>query len=121
MPKGEELPKSVARFHEKGWMNEYFMLDWKKSVWCRCLGALLSFLPILVLDAFRCHSADSVKRLLHDCSTEPVILGGMTSQLQPLDVCVSKPFKNAVKRGYAEWTAEVWASIPGGPCASFFQ
>uniref|UniRef100_A0A131XQ93 Putative pogo transposable element n=1 Tax=Hyalomma excavatum TaxID=257692 RepID=A0A131XQ93_9ACAR len=105
MPKGEELPKNViVRCQDKGWMNEDLVLDWIKSVWCRRPGALLSFPSILVLDAFRCHLADSVKKLLRDCGTELVVIpGGMTSQLQPLDVCVNKPFKDAVRRCYAEW------------------
>ncbi|KAH7948926.1 hypothetical protein HPB49_003564 [Dermacentor silvarum] len=75
-----------------------------KSVWRRRPGVLLSFPSILVLDAFRGHLADSVKKLLRDSGNELVVIpGGMTSQLQPLDVCVNKPFKDAVKRCYAEW------------------
>lgn len=35
-----------------------------------------------------------------------MIPGGMTSVLQPLDVCLNKPFKANVKRQYTEWMAE---------------
>lgn len=94
-------------------MNEDLVLHWIKSVWCRRPGALLSFPSILVLDAFRCHLAESVKKLLRDCGTELVVIpGGMTSQLQPLDVCINKPFKDAVKRCYAEWMRS------GGPAVT---
>lgn len=83
-------------------MNKDLVIDWVKSVWCRRPGALLLFPSILMLDVFRCHLSDSVKRLLRDSGTELIILGGMTSQLQPPDVCVSKLLKDAVKWCYAE-------------------
>ncbi|EEC03653.1 POGO family transposable element, putative [Ixodes scapularis] len=59
---------------------------------------------MLVLDAFQCHLADSVKRLLRDSRTELIIIPeGMTSQLQPLDVCIIKPFKDHIRPLYREW------------------
>lgn len=79
------------------------MLDWMKSVSPCGVGALLSLPSILVLDVFCCHLADSVKRL-HYCGTELIVIPcGMRSQIQPLDVSVNKPFKDAVKWCYAEW------------------
>lgn len=68
LAKGEDLPRNVImRCHEKGWMNEVLVLDWIKSMWCRRPGPLLYFPSTLVLDAFRCHLAESVKKLLRDC------------------------------------------------------
>jgi hypothetical protein len=32
-----------------------------------------------------------------------IILGGMISILQPLDVSLNKPFKNMVKKLYTDW------------------
>lgn len=59
---------------------------------------------MLVLDAFRCHLADSVKKLLREPRTELIVIpGGMTSQLQPLDVCINKPFKDCIRSCYQEW------------------
>jgi hypothetical protein len=48
---------------------------------------------MLVLNVFKGHVTDSVKDLLHKMKTELVILGGMTSVLQPMDVSINKPFK----------------------------
>lgn len=116
-----------------------------KSVWCRQPGTLLLNPSIIVLDAFRCHLVDSLKRLLLNSGSELVTtLGGMMSQLQPLAVCIKKPFKDTVKQCYTEWLhsgePEVtsikqlkWASPamqadsgrkgehPIKPCASCFQ
>lgn len=105
LPKNEKFPRSViVRCQDKGWMDETLVLDWVKSVWCRRPGALLSFPSILVLDAFRCHLVESVKRLLRESGTELIVIpGGMTSQLQPLDVCINKPFKDRVRQNYVEW------------------
>lgn len=116
LPK-DNFPKNVlVRCQEKGWMDEALVLDWVKSVWCRRPGALLSFPSILVLDAFRCHLAESVKKLLRESGTKLVVIpGGMTSQLQPLDVCINKPFKDAVKRSYADWMRSGEAAVtPSG-------
>lgn len=106
MPK-EVFPRNVhIRCNEKGWMTEELFLDWLKTVWCRRPGALLSRRSLLVLDAFRGHLTEGVKKKLQDDQTElAVIPGGMTSQLQPLDVCLNKPFKDHVRRLYSEWMA----------------
>ncbi|KAH7954563.1 hypothetical protein HPB49_019900 [Dermacentor silvarum] len=101
---GRRKPFSRAAEPEEGWINEDLVLDWLKSMGCRRPSALFRFPSILVMDAFRGHLADSVKRLLRDSGTELVVIQcGMTSQLQPLDVCANKPLRDAVKRCYAEW------------------
>ena len=59
---------------------------------------------MLVLDAFRCHRMPSVKDALKRDNTELVILpGGMTRILQPLDVSVNKPIKNAMRAKWNAW------------------
>lgn len=51
----------------------------------------------------QCHLTDSIKRLLRNFCTELVIiLEGVTSQLQLLDVCLNKPFKDHIKCLYME-------------------
>lgn len=105
LPK-ENLPQGVIfRCNEKGWMTNELMIDWLKSVWNRRPGALLKRRGMLVLDAFRGHTTDEVKTLLRDeMSTDLVVIpGGMTSQLQVLDVVVNKPFKDSLRRLYNDW------------------
>lgn len=117
LPKNEIFPRGViVRCQEKGWMTEELMVDWIRTVWCRRPGALLSRKAMLVLDAFRGHLTESVKKKLDEERTELVVIpGGMTSQLQPLDVCLNKPFKDHVRRLYNEWMSADNATLtPSG-------
>lgn len=101
----EDFPKSViVRAQEKGWMTEELTMDWLKTVWMRRPGALFGQPSMLVLDAFKGHTTEKVKQLIKECGSDFVCVpGGMTSQLQPLDVSVNKPFKDNFKRLYNEW------------------
>ena len=57
-----------------------------------------------MLDAFEAHKTKQVKRLLKVENADlAVIPGGITSVLQPLDVCLNKPFKDRVRQ---RWMAE---------------
>ena len=97
-------------------MNNELMIDWLKTVWLRRPGALRKLPSILVMDAFKGHLTDDVKNLLRENkSTLVTIPGGMTSQLQPLDVCINKPFKDRVRKLYTDWlTAEDREVTPTG-------
>lgn len=104
MPK-EALPKGVfVRVQENGWMTEELMNDWMKVVWNRRPGAALAKRGMLVLDAFRGHLTDTVKTCASRMKTDLVVIpGGMTGQLQVLDVVVNKPFKDLLKKKYSDW------------------
>uniref|UniRef100_A0A023GJZ4 Putative tigger transposase n=1 Tax=Amblyomma triste TaxID=251400 RepID=A0A023GJZ4_AMBTT len=145
IPKGN-FPRGIhIRAQMKGWMTADLMVDWIKTVWGRP-GAFL--LPsLLVLDSFRGHLVDSVRAKLKELRTDiAVIPGGLTSLLQPLDVSLNKPFKDNVRRLYAEWMAmgqhdltpsgkirrpsvemlcswitEAWSSIPDEVVAKSFK
>ncbi|XP_042149473.1 uncharacterized protein LOC121048311 [Ixodes scapularis] len=70
----------------------------EEATWCRS-----GHVCMLVLDSFRCHISDRVKNTLVACHTNLVIIpGGMTSQLQQLDVCLNKPMKDYVGTAYNE-------------------
>ncbi|KAM7299429.1 pogo transposable element with KRAB domain [Ixodes scapularis] len=109
--KRKTLPANVAfpanvivRVHPKGWMETDLMVDWIDSVWRKRPGADLAVRSMLVLDSFRCHITQRVKDKLAACRTDLVVIpGGMTSQLQPLDVCLNKPIKDRVRAACNEW------------------
>ena len=59
--------------------------------------------PLLVCDHFKAHVTESTKRLATKLKTHlAVIPGGLTSQLQPLDVSVNKPFKGFMQEKWAK-------------------
>lgn len=109
-------PGIVVRVEDNSWMNSDLVIDWIQAIWEKRPGALLARRSMLVLDSFRGHCTDAVKARLADNGTDLVVIpGGMTSMLQPLDVCINKPFKAHVKRLYAQWMADgLYALTPTG-------
>ena len=104
MPKDKFPSGVIVRVQEQGWFNDSIMDDWLKIVWIKRKGSLEKQRSMLVLDAFRCHTTDNVKSKLKRHNTHlVVILGGMTSILQPMDTVVNKPFKAALNQKWAEW------------------
>ncbi|CAF90362.1 unnamed protein product [Tetraodon nigroviridis] len=104
MPK-EKLPKDIIVFvQEKGWVDERVLFGWLREVWFKRPGALLNGKSMLVWDIFHAHLLDSVKsELKRNRTYQCVIPGGCTSLLQPLDVCLNKPFKVPMRQKWNEW------------------
>ena len=100
-------PEGVnVRCQEKGWMDDNLVKDWLRMVWGRRPGALAKK-SLLVLDAFRCHKTDMVKKELRQMkSSLAVIPGGMTSMLQPLDVSINKPMKTLLRKRWNDWYSD---------------
>ena len=62
---------------------------------------------MLVLDEFIGHLTDSLKNQLRKKKTElVVILVGMISVLQPMDVSINKPFKDSLRQLYLTWISD---------------
>jgi hypothetical protein len=79
------------------------MKDWLLAGWNSGPGVLLRKQGMLVLNAFKRHLPPEMKAPVTICSMSTdlvVILRGITSQLQVLDV-VNKPFKNHLKQLYS--------------------
>ena len=105
MPKDIFPPGIIVRVQEKGWMNDSLMKDWVKCVWGKRNGGLRRKRSLLVLDAFRCHRSEFMKDILtSEHNTDLAIIpGGMTCMLQPLDVGINKPMKNALRLKWNSW------------------
>ena len=88
-------------------MDKALCLDWLKTVWSKRPGGLLRKKSMLVLDAFRCHRMPFIKKKLVEDKTDLVIIpSGMTKMLQPLDVCVNKLVKDALRLLWNMWLLE---------------
>ncbi|KAH7958751.1 hypothetical protein HPB49_004450 [Dermacentor silvarum] len=121
MPK-ETLPKGVAvRANAKGFMTDEVVVELYRLVWLLKPGAsLMREIPnLLVLDSFRAHLTAKVKAVLQKERTDTLIIpGGLTGQLQPLDVGVNKPTRTscALKTsGYLQRTANLPQAVRADP------
>ncbi|KAG0443141.1 hypothetical protein HPB47_015252, partial [Ixodes persulcatus] len=103
-----DLPSGiVVRVEDNSWMNSHLVVDWLKTMWENRPGTMLARRSTIVLDAFWEHNTKNVKTRLADLMTNLImILRGTTPMLQPMDVCLNKPFKLHVKLMHTEWIAE---------------
>lgn len=104
IPPGKFPSGMEIRCHRYGWMTEDLMQDWLEVVWRRRTGAAPKQRGMLILNSFRGHATDSVKSSMENMNTDMVIIpGGLTSQLQVLDVVVYKPLNDSVRAQYSNW------------------
>jgi len=104
MPK-VSFPKGVfVHVNAKGWMDEEGIKLWIQNVWNRRPNAFRNLRSLLVWDMFKPHLSTDVKRRLATNKTDLALIpGGLTSVLQPLDVCLNKPFKDHMREQWNEW------------------
>ena len=101
----DSIPAGVVlHVHKRGWMKEEGMKLWIKKVGMLDLVGFLKKPSLLVLDSFKAHLIPGVQRKFVEENTDTcVIPGGLASQLQPLDVCLNKPFTQKVRVKWTEW------------------
>ena len=92
----------MVALSKNGWMNEELIKGLGEM-----RGSLNFGRRLLVWDAYRCHITTEVRSYVNrQTNTDvSVILGGLTSHLQPADVSWNKPFKTAYKEKYSQWMA----------------
>jgi hypothetical protein len=91
-PRDSEICVTVQ---PKAWMDQDMMRKWIKYV-------LLPYTKgrhcLVLMDSFRAHVTDDIVRAMTKAkATVVVIPGGCTSKIQPVDVCLNKPIKDAVR------------------------
>ena len=98
LPKDKFCPGVLVHIHPRGWMDEDGVKLWIEKVWHTRPGGASNSKSLLVWDSFSAHLGDSAKQLLKgNRSTQAVIPGGLMSLVQPLDVCLNKPFKDRLR------------------------
>ena len=86
-----------------------------QEVWHRRPGGLLKKRSLLVWGMFRAHLTNNNKTYAKYRNTDlAVIPGGLTSLLQPLDVCLNKPFKDRLRGKWINWMNEEAGRVTKG-------
>ena len=97
-------------FQEKAWCGEAIMKEWVASEWANVFTSphsASSTGKILVADVHAAQQTNAVKTALCNYKTELVnVPPRCTSRIQPLDVCINKPFKEAGKRQHEAHMSE---------------
>ena len=90
----------VVAATSNGWMNNETTLDWLQTIWTKFAFSKQMF----VWDSFICHISDAMKEQLKQYNTlMSVIPGGCMKFLQPIDVCINKPFRAFFGELCDEW------------------
>lgn len=104
MPKDSFPQGIIVAVQEKGWFDESIMKDWIRKSFSKRRGSVRRTKSMIVLDAFRCHRTEQIKKMFqNENCVLAMIPGGLTSMLQPLDVSINKPFKQHLKEIWSEW------------------
>jgi hypothetical protein len=100
---GDKIPQGIfIHIHAKGCLNETGLKLWLEEVWSKCPGCLLKKPAILACDHFRSHIMEGTKRMVKELNTQlAMIPGGLTSQMQPVDISIERPFQAFVCK---EWS-----------------
>ena len=101
-------PGFIIAHQEKAWMNGELMLKWLDGVWNKsCKYNHPEAESLLVMDSFSAHLTEAVAANAKKNKVRTVIIpGGCTSVLQPLDVCLNKPFKAILRRLWQHYMME---------------
>ena len=103
IPELQNASGVMASSARNGWMNEELTKDWAKCCW----GTLGFGRRLLVWDAYKCHLTTDIREVVNKVTRSDVAIvpGGLTSLVQPADVCLNKPFKEKYKELYGEWVS----------------
>ena len=94
---------------QKGWMHEKVMKTWLTEIYARSGERFfnLKVLGLLIFDSMCAHRTDSVKALVKKMNSElAVIPGGLTKELQPLDISIIRSFKAKLRLLWENWMLE---------------
>ncbi len=104
----------VAVTQEKGWMDDKLMMKYIDEIWMAHVLKTGCKESLLTLDSFRAHISESSKKKFHENDVHTcVIPGGCTSVLQPLDVCLNKPFKAHLRHCWQQYMLQETEKLEG--------
>ena len=102
----------IVKTQAEAWMDEELMHVWLEDIWLKhtkLMSQKLGFEnSLLTFDAFSAHKTDEVEaKLVQNKSDILVIPAGCTSKCQPMDVCISKPFKANLRKCWVGYVAKM--------------
>lgn len=93
----------IIRNNTNGWIKEDLLLDWLERVIVN-LKVAKNFLLALVIDQCKVHLKETVKKYLDVNNISYFYIpSGCTGMLQPLDVCINKPWKDRLRKYFDDW------------------
>lgn len=108
LPK-EKFPAGVIiKANPKGWMDEEKMSEWLREIYVKRPDGFFHKSPsLLICDSMRAHLTDAVKNKVKQTNSELAIIpGGLTKELQPLDIGVNRAFKVKLRAAWEQWMTE---------------
>ncbi|KAF4801193.1 hypothetical protein TURU_036603 [Turdus rufiventris] len=98
----------VVAVNPKGWMDEHVMRTLLTEVYAHRPDVFFHQLPaLLIFDSMRAHKTESVKAMVKNMNSEfAVIPGGLTKEVQPLDISIIRSFKAKLRLLWENWMVE---------------
>ncbi len=91
-------------------MDTDMMLRWFKAT---ILPYTKGRRSLLLIDSFSAHEAEVLLDLAQFNNVDIIIIpGGCTSKIQPLDVCLNKPFKSILKKSWLDYIGSLVKTDP---------
>jgi hypothetical protein len=96
--------EAIYAVQANAWMNEQIMIKWFDQIFFpyTTTAAQEGRNVVLVLDTFKSHQTVEVRRRIRENGIQVLYIpGGLTGQLQPLDVGINGPFKHWLREANA--------------------
>uniref|UniRef100_A0A914E4S0 DDE-1 domain-containing protein n=1 Tax=Acrobeloides nanus TaxID=290746 RepID=A0A914E4S0_9BILA len=92
------------------------MGDWVDEVWLKRNNPASPQESGLIYDSAKCHLTEMAKNATQSSAYIAVIPGGLTKELQPLDISVNRSFKCHLRQQWKNWLLNnaVHTFTPGG-------
>ena len=96
--------KVFVQCQENSWVDSSIFYEFLNNIWfapslIKPIGKTL-----LVMDRARSHFSNEISDIFEKNNSKFILIPpGMTRFVQPLDVCINKPFKDAMRKAYTEY------------------
>ena len=93
----------IITHNSVGWIKEELLKDWMNRILIN-LKRTEDELIVLIMDHCKVHTKNAIIDHLKANNIQHFLVpAGCTGLLQPLDVCLNKPFKDQIRNLFSEW------------------